>query len=156
MGCLSPVDNSRIRAILPNESSKIAMSVLTLPSKPIGQQIEAIKRGFPSDSLMVIARALGVSKQSLVAGLNLAQRTVTARENAGTRFSPEESERLLRVVRVRELAREVFTNDEAVAEWMGTPKEYLDGQTPLRALETGLGAARVENLVKAMVHGVPL
>jgi putative toxin-antitoxin system antitoxin component (TIGR02293 family) len=67
-----------------------------------------------------------------------------------------ESERLLRVVRVRSLARDVFTTDTAVGEWMNRPQNYLDGQTPLEALETGLGATRVENLARSMVHGVPV
>lgn len=132
------------------------MSVITLATKPIGQQIAAVKRGFPSSALNQISRKLGLPKQSIITGLNLAQRTISARENSGERFSPEESERMLRVVRVRDLAREVFTTDAAVAGWMSTPKDALDGQTPLAALETGLGAVRVENLARAMVHGVPV
>jgi len=132
------------------------MSVFTLAKKPVNQQIAAVKRGFPSNTLHRISMVLGLPKQNIVSGLKLAQRTISAREKTGERFSSEESERLLRVIRVRDLAREVFTTDEAVAEWMSTPKEYLDGQTPLEALETGLGAGRVENLAKAMVHGVPV
>lgn len=50
----------------------------------------------------------------------------------------------------------VFTSNDAVARWLRTPKEYLDGETPLRSLETGLGAERVEALAKATIHGVPL
>ncbi len=67
----------------------------------------------------------------------------------------EESERLMRVVRVQRLAREVFTTDEAVAEWLRTPDRTLGMKAPLNMLTTDIGTAKVENLARAMIHGVP-
>lgn len=131
------------------------MSILTLPAKPLKEQIEAVERGLASGALAEIATVLGLSKARIVDGLNLVQRTVTEREKKRTRFSPTESERLYRVVRVRNLAREVFTTDSAVAQWLSLPDRSLGGKTPLKMLTTDLGAQKVEGLLRAMMHGVP-
>ena len=131
------------------------MLLLNLAKKSESEQIAAIERGFPSYSLEQIADQLGVSKQSIISGLKLVKRTISAREKAKKPFTMEESERLMRVVRVQRLAREVFTTDEAVAEWLRTPDHSLGMKAPLNMLTTDIGTAKVENLAKAMIHGVP-
>ncbi len=130
------------------------MPILALAGKPDHVQIAAILRGLPSTTLGEISRTLGLSRETIIAALKLSRRKISACERSGDRFGPEESERLLRVIRVRHLVREVFVSDTAVVEWMCSPQDYLDGQTPLEALDTGLGAARVENLARSMIHGV--
>ena len=145
-----------IVAILPIRISNIAMRILTLSGKPVSEQIAAIERGLPSSSLGQIASLLGLPKQRIITGLRFAQRTVSARERTKARFSLEESERLLRVLRVHHIAREVFTTDEAVAQWLDAPDRSLGMKTPLDMLATDLGAAKVENLAQAMIHGVPV
>ena len=132
------------------------MSILALAEKPASEQIAAIEKGFPSRSLNEVAKMLGLSKQRIIAGLKFAQRTVSQREKTGVRFTLEESERLLRVLRVRRIAREVFTTDEAVAQWLNAPDRSLRGKTPLDMLATDVGAKEVENLARAMMHGVPV
>ena len=129
--------------------------LLNLAKKSESEQIAAIERGFPSYSLEQIAAQLGVSKQSIISGLKLVHRTISAREKAKKPFTMEESERLMRVVRVQRLARQVFTTDEAVAEWLRTPDRSLGMKAPLNMLTTDIGTAKVENLAKAMIHGVP-
>jgi putative toxin-antitoxin system antitoxin component (TIGR02293 family) len=131
------------------------MSVLTLPGRPLNEQIETVERGLASSALAEIATILGLPKARIVEGLNLVQRTVTEREKKRTRFSAAESERLYRVVRVRALAREIFSTDAAVAEWLSVPDRSLGNKTPLKMLTTDLGAQKVEGLLRAMMHGVP-
>lgn len=132
------------------------MSVLTLAEKPESEQIEAIEKGLPSHSLRQISAMLGLPKQRLIQRLRLAQRTVSQRERQRRPFPAEESERLLRVLRIRRILREVFTTDEAVAEWLDSPERSLAMRTPLSMLTTGIGYAKVENLALAMIHGVPV
>jgi len=143
-------------AILPYMESKSATDLMELADKPPMEQIAAIERGLPSGALNQIARRLGLPKRRIINSLRFAQRTITAREKAKGRFTTDESERLLRVLRVRRIVRDVFTSDEAVAEWLNAPDRSLGLRTPLEMLATGLGAAKVENLARAMVHGVPL
>ena len=131
------------------------MSILTLTSRPLTEQIQTLERGFPSSALAEIAAVLGLPKARLIEGLKLVLRTVTQREKKRERFSPMESERIYRVVRIRVLAREIFSADSAVAEWMSAPDRSLGNRTPLEMLATDLGAQKVESLLHAMMHGVP-
>ena len=131
------------------------MSILTLTSRPLTEQIQILERGLPSSALAEIAAVLGLPKARLIEGLKLVLRTVTQREKKRERFSPMESERIYRVVRIRVLAREIFSADSAVAEWMSAPDRSLGNRTPLEMLATDLGAQKVESLLRAMMHGVP-
>lgn len=142
---------------MPNKQSKIAMSaLLELPGKPVAEQIAAIERGLPASTLNEISALLNVPKSSILKKLKLAQRTITNRENSGKPFTLEESERLLRVLRVRRIARDVFASDQAVSEWLNAPDASLGMKSPLEMLTTDIGTAKVENLARAMAHGVPL
>lgn len=132
------------------------MSVLTLTERPLGEQIEVLERGLPSSALGEIAVALGLPKARIIKALKLVLRTMTEREKKHERFSTAESERLYRIVRVRSLAREVFSSDAAVAEWLGATDRSLGGRAPLEMLATDLGAQKVETLLRAMIHGVPV
>jgi putative toxin-antitoxin system antitoxin component (TIGR02293 family) len=132
------------------------MSVLTLPQRPLSEQIRAIEQGLPARTLGDLAELMGLPKATLIAGLKLVQRTITAREKSNERFSAVESERLYRLVRVRDLARNVFTSDAAVAEWLNAPDRSLGNKAPLEMLATDLGSQKVENLVRAMMHGIPV
>jgi putative toxin-antitoxin system antitoxin component (TIGR02293 family) len=132
------------------------MSVLALADKPYDVQIAAIERGLPVSTLRQIVEALGLSQKAVVEALGFAPRTVALRVSRKQAFSSVESERLFRVIRMRKLARDVFATDEAVAQWLMTPDRTLAGRTPLAMLATDLGTAKVERLLLAMIHGVPV
>jgi putative toxin-antitoxin system antitoxin component (TIGR02293 family) len=144
-------------ANLPFVNSRTAiLDLFELPTTPISNQIAVIEHGLPGSALAAIAKNLGIAKQRILAGLNLSQRTVAERERTQQRFSEAESERLLRLLRVRTLARLVFSTNEAVAEWLSTPDHSLRDKAPLDMLRTDLGTTEVENLIRAMAHGVPV
>ena len=148
--------SSEAEAIIASVTSHIAMNVLTLADRLPNEQIAALERGLPSASLAQIAGMLNLPKQNIIAALKLAQRTITSREKTGKPFTLEESERLLRVLRLHRLARQVFTTNEAVAQWLSAPDRSLGMKSPLEMLATDVGAAKVENLAQAMMHGVPI
>jgi putative toxin-antitoxin system antitoxin component (TIGR02293 family) len=135
---------------------KIAMTILQLVAQPPATQVAAIERGLPSRALRQLVALLGVSQKVLLDALGLSPRTITHRVNKSERFSMTESERLLRVIRAQKLAREVFSTDAAVAQWLTTPDAALGRRTPLAMLSTDVGAGQVNNLLQAMIHGVPL
>ena len=132
------------------------MSVLSLADKSYDAQIAAIERGLPGSTLRQIVEALGLSQKAIVEALGFAPRTVALRVSRKQAFSSVESERLFRVIRMRKLARDVFSTDDAVAQWLTTPDRVLAGRTPLSMLATDLGTAKVEQLLLAMTHGVPV
>lgn len=132
------------------------MSVFSLADKSPGEQIAAIQKGLPGSAIRQIVEAIGLSQKAVVEALGLSPRTVALRLSRRQAFSAAESERLLRVVRVRRLAREVFSTDAAVADWLRSPDRTLGGRSPLESLATDVGAGQVENLLQAMIHGVPV
>jgi putative toxin-antitoxin system antitoxin component (TIGR02293 family) len=142
-------------AILPKRSSNTAMTIFELADRPESEQIAAIEKGLPSQSLNQIAKMLGLPKQAIIVALKFAQRTITEREKTKKPFKLDESERLMRVLRVHRIAREAFTTDEAVAKWLCIPDRSLGMKTPLDMLATDIGTSKVENLASAMIHSVP-
>jgi len=132
------------------------MTVLQLAEQGPAAQVAAIERGLPSQVLRQLVALVGISQKVLLDALGLAPRTITHRIHKNQRLSATESERLLRVIRVQKLAREVFTTDAAAAQWLTTPDSALGKRTPLAMLSTDVGAAQVNNLLQAMIYGVPL
>jgi putative toxin-antitoxin system antitoxin component (TIGR02293 family) len=132
------------------------MTVFQLVEQSPALQVVAIEKGLPSRVLHQLVALVGVSQKALLEALGLAPRTIGHRVNKNQRFSATESERLLRVIRAQKLAREVFSTDAAVAQWLTAPDPALGKRTPLAMLSTDVGAAQVHNLLQAMIHGVPL
>jgi putative toxin-antitoxin system antitoxin component (TIGR02293 family) len=72
------------------------------------------------------------------------------------RLSVEESERIERLARVLAAAEHVWDDREQAREWMNKPHRELQGQTPLEAARTELGARRVESLLDKLYFGLPV
>ncbi|MDE3195955.1 MAG: DUF2384 domain-containing protein [Acidobacteriota bacterium] len=72
------------------------------------------------------------------------------------RLSVDESERTERIARVLAAAEYVWDDRDEAREWMNQPHRELDGQTPLDAARTELGARRVEALLDQLFFGLPV
>jgi putative toxin-antitoxin system antitoxin component (TIGR02293 family) len=60
----------------------------------------------------------------------------------------------LRVARVAALAEEILGNKAKAARWLRRANQALGGKTPLRTLDTDLGASQVETVLHRVEHGV--
>lgn len=86
--------------------------------------------------------------------LGIPPRTLARRKSAG-RFSSDESERIIRLGRVFDLAVDLFEGDTAAAvNWLKTPKRALAGNTPLSYARTDIGGREVERLIGQLEYGV--
>ncbi|HEY1791931.1 MAG TPA: antitoxin Xre/MbcA/ParS toxin-binding domain-containing protein [Opitutaceae bacterium] len=132
------------------------MSPLEIIDMPVSRQIEKVEKGFPGTILSKMVKYIDLPEIIIIDGLKLPRRTMTERKKPGARFSMMESERLLRVMRIHKAAQEVFASNMAIAGWLKEPDRALGMKTPLEMLATDLGTAKVDNLIKAMVHGVPV
>ncbi len=74
-----------------------------------------------------------------------------AHENNMQRFTPAQSERIVRALRVTGLAREAF-GDKA-DEWLDRPTTVFSGATPAEMLVTEAGARAVEMFIGQAMHG---
>jgi len=72
------------------------------------------------------------------------------------RLSVDESEKTERLARVLAAAEHVWDDREQAREWMSKPHRELNGQSPLEAARTELGARRVESLLDKLYFGLPV
>jgi putative toxin-antitoxin system antitoxin component (TIGR02293 family) len=128
-------------------------SAFVLAEKPLEEVLPKIRRGLPAAMFGQVASALGLSTTVLADKLGIARRTPTRKLGSGEPLSAEISEKILRVARVRNLARVLFTSDEAISQWMSKPDAALGNMTPIDLLDTELGAREVEHLLRALAHG---
>lgn len=113
-----------------------------------------IERGLGLAPFRQLVRALDTSESQLGKDLGFPSRTLT-RRRAGTRFTREESERIVRLARVVRLATEFFNGDLAEArDWLSEERRALGGRTPVSAAQTEVGAREVEALLVRMEDGV--
>lgn len=115
--------------------------------------IGAVRRGLPYSVFERVQESLGVSAKSLTALIGVPVRTLHKRRHEG-RFSSEESDNLLRVVRVASKTFDFFTEPAAARAWLRAPEMALDGDTPLSLLDTEMGAQEVLRLLGQLEHGV--
>ena len=129
-------------------------ATLGLTASSAGELIQQVERGFSFKALHTLEAKSGLPRGTLASLVGIPQRTLARRKSKG-KLTPEESERLLRLGTVFELAVELFEGDNATAlRWLTAPRKALEGKTPLAYACTEVGAREVENLIGRLEHGV--
>ena len=80
-------------------------------------------------------------------------RTLSRRRKEG-QLSLEEGDRALVLLSTLERAINVFGQETKAVRWLRKPKQFLDGQTPIEALHTTIGANLVNDRLLALEHGL--
>ena len=111
------------------------------------------RSGLPYASLDAVSAAYHITAKDLVRILELPPRTL-ARRKKERRLHADESDRLLRLGRVAALAEEVLGSRERATRWLHEPNPALGGESPLRTLDSDLGARQVEDVLVRIAHGV--
>lgn len=71
------------------------------------------------------------------------------------RFNAEQSERLVRIIRVIDRAVELFEGDkEAAQKWLNEPNRALSWKVPAELMASETGAYEVLKLITRLEHGV--
>ena len=100
-----------------------------------------------------LADAIG-SRRELAQALGMSASTLARRQRTGC-LTPAESNRAARIVRVVGMSRALMRGDlDAARQWLTTPHDLLDGESPLQRASTETGARDVERLVGRLRHGV--
>ncbi|MEW6567704.1 MAG: antitoxin Xre/MbcA/ParS toxin-binding domain-containing protein [Chloroflexota bacterium] len=117
--------------------------------------IQKVEQGFSYQAFERVRRLLGMPASELAALLQIPQRTLTRRKQAG-KLAADESERLLRLSRVVDTAIELFEGEpQPAVEWLQSSNRALGGQVPLEMAKTEIGAREVEDLIGRLEHGIP-
>lgn len=119
------------------------------------EQRRQIREGMEASIIERVAKdLLHVPVQTLLANLNLPSSTILRKMAREERLSPAESDRVARVLYVRQLAVEVFEDPALAAEWMQRSNAELGGLSPLEVLDSQPGYDRVREILLRVIHGV--
>ena len=117
------------------------------------EMVRKIRGGLPAGSFVEVADMLGISQEALAGKLGLVARTLNRKRKANENLSAQESERLLRVVRVWNQAGALFRDDRTIADWMLRPAPSLGQASPLDLLDTDVGTTEVIELIAGLAYG---
>jgi putative toxin-antitoxin system antitoxin component (TIGR02293 family) len=123
------------------------------PLRSLQDLESSIREGLPYASLEAATARCRLDAREVTAVLHLSPRT-QARRKAERRLSPDESDRLVRMVRLFTQARAVLDDEDHAVTWLRTPNRALGGRVPLALLDTDLGTRQVEQVLGRIEHGV--
>ena len=142
------------RAASKAERPERQIGVLGFDTTDAKAVVTRLDDGFPFRSVVRLQHALGLPLDAMAGLLGIPPRTL-ARRKLEDRLRPDESERVLRIARIFDLAAALFEQDLASANvWLREPKKALGGVAPLAFARTEIGAREVEHLIGRLEHGV--
>ena len=115
--------------------------------------LAAIQRGLPTRAVEEVLRS-GLFEPGEVYELVVARRTLAHRKEKRQPLSPEQSDRLARVVRVADLAEDALGNRQKAARWLRKPNRSIQGKRPIDLLKSDIGARMVERALGRIEHGL--
>src|SRR5277367_4061334 len=124
---------------------------LELTQTPV-ELIGTVRKGFPAESLDLVALHLKIDRLVLLRVLGISERTAQRKHRHDALLSPSASDRLARIDRIFALAEEVFGSEAKAAEWLKRPNRPLGNETPLELLDTDAGAQQVERELRKIEY----
>ena len=117
-----------------------------------------------SDILRLVEGRLGASVIKRLSALGLERseidevvipsRTLQHRRSRREKLTMEESDRVLRIIRVLSSAEAVYGGRERALAWLRKPQARLDGRSPLSLLKTDTGSRIVEETLIQIDEGI--
>jgi putative toxin-antitoxin system antitoxin component (TIGR02293 family) len=116
-------------------------------------EILRIVEGRLAPSIIKRLVALGLERPEIDAVI-IPSRTLQHRRSRREKLTVEESDRVLRVIRVLSLAETVYGSREHALAWLRKPHTRLEGRIPLSLLQTDTGSRIVEELLIQIDEGM--
>src|SRR5271157_1542917 len=116
------------------------------------QVLELIERQLPTSSINRVL-ALGLTR-SEVDSLVIPLRTLQHRRARREKLTVEESDRIMRLLRLLSHAESVYGSRERTLGWLRHPRTRLGERTPLNLLKTDVGSRIVEEMLVQIEHGM--
>lgn len=113
---------------------------------------QTTETGIPLSSVQLL-RDAGLTFTE-VSDLVISPRTFKHRKSRGEALSQEESDRVVRVARVLNLAEKVFANHDKAMRWLRIPDDRYGERTPLSLLRTESGGRIVEEMLWQIDEGI--
>ncbi len=109
----------------------------------------------PLEALALVHDRAGFSEHE-IADYVIPRRTRTHRAARDEPLNVEESDRLVRLVRIQAMAEDVFGDIAKANQWLRRPLRELDGSTPLEVARTEAGARVIETILAKIDWGAAL
>jgi putative toxin-antitoxin system antitoxin component (TIGR02293 family) len=126
---------------------------LGLQSPATEGEILRIVEGRLAPSVIKRLNALGLER-SEIDTIVIPSRTLQHRRSRREKLTVEESDRVLRVIRVLSLTESIYGSRERALDWLRKPHPRLDGRAPLSLLKTDAGSRIVEELLVQIDEGM--
>ena len=97
--------------------------------------------------------SLGLERGEIDAVI-IPQRTLQHRRSRREKLTVDESDRVLRAIRVLSLAQAIYGSRERALAWLRKPNPRLDDRVPLSLLKTDTGSRMVEELLVQIDEGM--
>jgi putative toxin-antitoxin system antitoxin component (TIGR02293 family) len=117
------------------------------------QEILRIVEGRLGASVIKRLLGLGLVRAEIDAAV-IPSRTLQHRRSRRERLTLEESDRVLRLVRILSTAEAVYGNRERALAWLRRPNPRLDGRSPISLVKTDTGSRIVEELLTQIDEGM--
>ena len=124
-------------------------------STPIEQPqdlVRLIRQGLPIEAVDYLLKQQWISATELDR-IILSRKTLSHRRRLG-HLTADQSDRLLRLVRILALAKETFGHRDKAMQWLRRSNRVLGEEAPLELLDTDIGARQVETLLGRIAHGI--
>jgi putative toxin-antitoxin system antitoxin component (TIGR02293 family) len=115
--------------------------------------LESVEAGVPVETMANFVSASGVEFKDIY-DIVIPARTLKHRRSRKQPLSPDESDKLARLMRVFEQAVSVFGGAEQARAWLNKPKKRFDERTPLQMLRTDFGGRMVEEMLGQIDEGM--
>jgi putative toxin-antitoxin system antitoxin component (TIGR02293 family) len=122
------------------------------PLRSEGQVLQVVEEQLPTSAINKLL-ALGLTRQEIDT-LVIPLRTLQHRRSKREKLTIEESDRVLRVVRLLSQAETVYGSRERALAWLRRPATRLDNRMPLDLMRTDTGARIVEEVLVQIDEGM--
>jgi putative toxin-antitoxin system antitoxin component (TIGR02293 family) len=113
---------------------------------------KAVERGIPLSALEKFSDYSGITMKELLEVV-IPLRTLKHRRERKEPLNIDESDRLVRVARVYELAVKIYGDRDDGRKWLTGPKKRFDGRTALAMLRSEAGEQAVEDFLIQIDEG---
>jgi putative toxin-antitoxin system antitoxin component (TIGR02293 family) len=113
---------------------------------------EEIREGLELSEFEELRERLQVSSEALAEAAGINSRTLHRRKKEG-RFTPEESDRLYRLMRLYQVSVDAFGSSEAARGWLTRPATVLGERTPLAYADTLVGYEELLDVLDGIKYG---
>lgn len=117
--------------------------------------IDIARKGIKVSTAKKVIDQIEINQEELAEYSGINKRTLSRRfRESAKSFTPEESEKIIRLAKVYTEAVDVFDEQSKALEWLKRPNKALKNELPISLLDSEFGAEQVLNVLGRIREGV--